>query len=246
MKFIRQALLPVLMSCATSAGNVRTMEELLNQVGYAHYVVCFCRAPILLHNHDWFVLIPRTAKRLPFISFITCYSDPGNSRLWGRAKEWREWARKQSLGGLGLPPRPFLFPTKIFPLFFFKGADVNATTDYDGRTPLHIACVEGNTEACEFLLAKGAITQVRDRFKCSPLDDAIKFRHKEIVKTLRKAGAQLMKSSMETAVELCRLAAKNRVDDLLVWQLAGADFNASDYDKRTPLHVVSSEKKCRQ
>lgn len=149
MKFIRQALLPVLMSCATSAGNVRTMEELLNQ-----------------------------------------------------------------------------------------GADVNATTDYDGRTPLHIACVEGNTEACEFLLAKGAITQVRDRFKCSPLDDAIKFRHKEIVKTLRKAGAQLMKSSMETAVELCRLAAKNRVDDLLVWQLAGADFNASDYDKRTPLHVA--------
>lgn len=31
IKFIRQALLPVLMSCAASAGNVRTMEELLNQ-----------------------------------------------------------------------------------------------------------------------------------------------------------------------------------------------------------------------
>lgn len=149
MKFIRQALLPVLMSCAASAGNVRTMEELLNQ-----------------------------------------------------------------------------------------GANVNATTDYDGRTPLHIACVEGNTEAVQFLLENGAITQARDRFKCSPLDDAIKFRHKEIVKTLRKAGAQLMKSSMETAVELCRLAAKNRVDDLLVWQLAGADLNSSDYDKRTPLHVA--------
>lgn len=44
---------------------------------------------------------------------------------------------------------------------------------------------------------------------------------------------------METAVELCRLAAKNRVDDLLVWQLAGVDLNACDYDKRTPLHVVS-------
>lgn len=44
---------------------------------------------------------------------------------------------------------------------------------------------------------------------------------------------------MEAAVELCRLAAKNRVDDLLVWQLAGVDLNACDYDKRTPLHVVS-------
>lgn len=120
-----------------------------------------------------------------------------------------------------------------------QGADVNATTDYDGRTPLHIACVEGNTEAVKFLLQHGASTQVKDRFKCSPLDDAIKFRHKEIVKTLRKAGAQLMKTSMETAVELCRLAAKNRVDDLQVWQLAGVDLNSCDYDKRTPLHVVS-------
>ena len=120
-----------------------------------------------------------------------------------------------------------------------QGADVNSTTDYDGRTALHVACVEGNSEAVKFLLKHGASTQVRDRFNTSPLDDAIKFRHKEIVKTLRKAGAKLMKTSMETAVELCRLAAKNRVDDLLVWQLAGVDLNACDYDKRTPLHVVS-------
>lgn len=123
--------------------------------------------------------------------------------------------------------------------FHLQGAEVNSTTDYDGRTALHIACVEGNTEAVKFLLKHGASTQVRDRFNSSPLDDAINFRHKEIVKTLRKAGAQLMKTSMETAVELCRLAAKNRVDDLLVWQLAGVDLNACDYDKRTPLHVVS-------
>jgi len=149
MKYVRQALLPVLMSCAASSGNVKTLEELLNQ-----------------------------------------------------------------------------------------GADVNATTDYDGRTPLHIACVEGNTEAVKFLLQHGASTQVRDRFKCSPLDDAIKFRHKEIVKTLRKAGAQLIKTPLETAVELCRLAAKNRVDDLQVWQLAGVDLNSCDYDRRTPLHVA--------
>lgn len=100
--------------------------------------------------------------------------------------------------------------------------------------------MEGNCEAVKFLLQHGASTQVRDRFNSSPLDDAIKFRHKEIVKTLRKAGAQLMKTSMETAVEICRLAAKNRVDDLLVWQLAGVDLNACDYDKRTPLHVVST------
>lgn len=86
---------------------------------------------------------------------------------------------------------------------------------------------------------------MKDRFKCSPLDDAIKFRHKEIVKTLRKAGARLIKTSMETAVELCRLAAKNRVEDLQVWQLAGVDLNSCDYDRRTPLHVVSLTNDCR-
>lgn len=149
MKHLRQALIPVLMSCATSNGNVKTMEELLSQ-----------------------------------------------------------------------------------------GADVNASTDYDGRTPLHIASMEGNNEAVKFLLQHGALTQVKDRFKSSPLDDAIKFHHKEIVKTLRKAGAQLMKTCIETAVALCRLAAKNRVEDLQVWQLAGADLNSCDYDKRTPLHVA--------
>lgn len=34
MKYIRDALLPVLMSCAASAGNVKTLEELINQVNY--------------------------------------------------------------------------------------------------------------------------------------------------------------------------------------------------------------------
>ena len=32
MEFVRQALLPVLMSCAASSGNVETLEELVNQV----------------------------------------------------------------------------------------------------------------------------------------------------------------------------------------------------------------------
>ena len=34
MEFVRQALLPVLMSCAASSGNVKTLEELVNQVEF--------------------------------------------------------------------------------------------------------------------------------------------------------------------------------------------------------------------
>lgn len=41
MKYIRDALLPVLMSCATSAGNVKTLEELLNQVSYWRVRHCY-------------------------------------------------------------------------------------------------------------------------------------------------------------------------------------------------------------
>ena len=33
---MRQALLPVLMSCAASSGNVKTLEELVNQVEFFH------------------------------------------------------------------------------------------------------------------------------------------------------------------------------------------------------------------
>ena len=43
---------------------------------------------------------------------------------------------------------------------------------------------------------------------------------------------------MEVSLELCVLAAENKVDRLRAWYLAGADLSAGDYDKRTPLHVV--------
>ena len=81
---------------------------------------------------------------------------------------------------------------------------------------------------------------VRDRFGHSPLDDTIKFRHKEVVKLLIQTGAVLNHTTAEMASELCCLAAKNHTDDLHVWFLGGADMNATDYDGRTPLHVVMS------
>lgn len=43
-----------------------------------------------------------------------------------------------------------------------QGVDINST-DYDFRTPLHIAAVKGNLEIFKFLLENGATMQI-DRF----------------------------------------------------------------------------------
>ena len=99
--------------------------------------------------------------------------------------------------------------------------------------------MEGRADIVNYLLLHGAIHNVKDRLGRYPLDDAIHFRNKEVVKLLRDAGACLDKPGTEIAVELCHLAAKNRVDDLHMWFLAGASLNVFDYDRRTPLHVVS-------
>ncbi|EDO48620.1 predicted protein [Nematostella vectensis] len=151
MRYIRRALLPVLMCCASSSGSVQTLQKLLDQ-----------------------------------------------------------------------------------------GADPNGNINYDGRTPLHIACLNGNLEIARFLLQHGASVHVRDRFNRSPLEDAIKFRHQKVVELLVETGATLGRSTSEIAAEVCCLAAKNRVDDLRLWGTASADLNGVDYDGRTPLHVVST------
>jgi glutaminase len=53
-----------------------------------------------------------------------------------------------------------------------SGVDVRLG-DYDRRTALHIACSEGHHDVVKLLLQKGAQVSVIDRWKNTPLDDAI-------------------------------------------------------------------------
>ena len=48
--------------------------------------------------------------------------------------------------------------------------DVNSS-DYDKRTPLHLACAEGNFEAVEVLLLNGGECNIKDRWGNTPLSE---------------------------------------------------------------------------
>ncbi|RXG69685.1 Glutaminase liver isoform, mitochondrial [Armadillidium vulgare] len=66
------------------------------------------------------------------------------------------------------------------------GTDLNST-DYDGRTALHVAASEGHEDIVEFLLDKcGVETDLKDRWGRTALEDAKQFEHTLCVKLIEK------------------------------------------------------------
>lgn len=116
---------------------------------------------------------------------------------------------------------------------------LNKATSHDGRTPLHVACLEGQLQVIRYLLVKGASPHVIDNHGQTPLHDAIRSANEEAILLLREFGAHLGPTTVDTALKMCSLAAEEKVDRLRAWHLAGVDFNVGDYDRRTALHVVS-------
>ncbi len=58
------------------------------------------------------------------------------------------------------------------------GIDVNST-DYDKRSPLHLAASEGKVQAAEWLLKHKANVNAVDRFGNTPLSDALRGRGRQ-------------------------------------------------------------------
>lgn len=63
-------------------------------------------------------------------------------------------------------------------------------SDYDRRTPLHIAASEGQSEIVELLCEKGANVNAMDRWGARPIDGAIEAKSDECVKIIEKYGGQ--------------------------------------------------------
>ncbi|XP_028078976.1 potassium channel KOR1-like [Camellia sinensis] len=118
------------------------------------------------------------------------------------------------------------------------GADPNRT-DYDGRSPLHVAASKGYEEITEFLIQKGVVINITDNFGNTPLLEAIKNGHDHIASLLVKAGASL---TIENAGSCLCLAVARRDLEFLRRVLAnGINPNSRSYDLRTPLHIAAAE-----
>jgi len=76
-------------------------------------------------------------------------------------------------------------------------------SDYDGRSPLHIAASEGNLEVVDLLLDVGASVHSKDRFGHNALYDAVMNRHPAVVELLFKTGAQFDLEPTKLGLILC-------------------------------------------
>ena len=63
------------------------------------------------------------------------------------------------------------------------------TSDYDGRTPLHLAAAEGRLAAVDYLLQQGVKTEPRDRWDHTPADDALRHGHAAVSDRFRMPRA---------------------------------------------------------
>jgi len=112
--------------------------------------------------------------------------------------------------------------------------------DYDRRTPLHIAASEGQLDICQFLVSKGARINRVDRWGGSPLDDAHRHRHTDVVKFLREQGAKFGSTSQVTNfITAASEGDKEEVQAFL--DFGSIDLNQGDYDRRTALHLAVGE-----
>ena len=129
------------------------------------------------------------------------------------------------------------------------------TPDYDGRTPLHMAASEGQIEIIRELIKLKVDINPVDRWKGTPLDNALAQGHEEAAALLREQGAQTGRTEPAppedpdfkpikirgVSVPIIFAAFYGDLISLRRFIAQGFSVNVSDYDRRTPLHLAAAE-----
>ncbi|XP_047312179.1 potassium channel SKOR-like [Impatiens glandulifera] len=119
------------------------------------------------------------------------------------------------------------------------GADPDKS-DYDGRSPLHLAASRGYEDVVMFLIQSGVDINAKDKFGNTPLLEAVKNGHDRIASLLRYEGGASLKVD-DAGGLLCTSVVRGDADLLKRLLANGLNPDSSDYDNRTPLHIASSQ-----
>ena len=106
------------------------------------------------------------------------------------------------------------------------GGLANCRDAASGRSPLHVAALNGATRAANMLLEAGALVHVRDALGHTPLYYAARQGHEDVVDLLVKTGANLGGADVEggfVALAVRKAAHAGDEGALRVWKKAGAD-----------------------
>ncbi len=131
----------------------------------------------------------------------------------------------------GMTPLHFASSKEVAKVLVTSGADVNAK-DAGSRTPLHHAAVRGAPALCEYLCLSGADVNAKDAANETPMDKARKRARNDVVKLLRKHGAE----SADDAVNLEYATMNGEIGNMKKYIARGADMNAKVWRGRTLLH----------
>lgn len=124
-------------------------------------------------------------------------------------------------------------PAEIIEKILLAGADCNAT--FEGRSPILIAALDGDTNIVKLLLSKGA--QVDN----IALYGAAQYGHLAVVKALIEAGANV-NMSLDTGETPLLAAANSGHGDIVKYLLAQhANVEAKDVDHATAVHLAAEE-----
>ncbi|KZS88370.1 asparaginase-domain-containing protein [Sistotremastrum niveocremeum HHB9708] len=102
------------------------------------------------------------------------------------------------------------------------GGLVDAVDPASGRSPLHVAALNGSSNCAQILLRNGALVHLRDNLDHTALYYATRQGHEEIVSLLVNSGAHLMGSDMAGAsVHVQQASLHGPAESAHLWDLAG-------------------------